>query len=154
MPSPMKSGPSLRPFKPSSRIPRSAGALLRSRNPRLRIQTTAAVKDRELRALIEGASVGRIFESIIEHRATDGREKEVQDHYKLGGNQIPLSMLRTEQRAVTAAPADVGQSQAPVVPGVFPMSVAAFLGVDMPVVPVGDAVFPVLTKNASVEALG
>ena len=54
---------------------------------------------------------------------------------------------------MTAAPADVGQSQAPIVPGVFPMSVAAFLGVDMPVVPVGDAVFPVLATNASVEAL-
>ena len=52
---------------------------------------------------------------------------------------------------MTPAPANVGQTQAPVIPGVFPMSAAAFLGIDMPTVGVGDAVFPVLTTNATVR---
>ena len=56
-----------------------------------------------------------------------------------------------ETRAVTPAPANVGQNQQPIIPGVFPQSVAAFLGVDMPTVPVGEAIFPVLTTNATVH---
>ena len=73
----------------------------------------AGSEERELQTLIQGASVGRIFENIIEHRSSDGREAEVQAHFKLGGNQIPLAMLRTEHRAVTAAPADVGTESGP-----------------------------------------
>ena len=60
-------------------------------------------------------------------------------------------MLQT--RDVTAAPTNVGVNQQPVIPGVFPTSVAAFLGVDMPTVGVGELVYPVITTNASVEAL-
>ena len=111
---------------------------------------------RELRELVQGASIGRIFGATVDHRATEGRESEVQKHYGVGGNQIPLAMLRdpaVEHRAVTAAPGDVGTEQQPIIPGVFPQSVAAFLGVDMPTVGVGDASFPVLVTNAVVEAL-
>ena len=110
----------------------------------------------EVRSLLIGprrASVATIFASALEHRNTDGPEAEIQAHFKIGPNQIPLAMLRTEQRAVTAAPADVGTMQEVIIPGVFPYSCAAFLGVDMPTVGVGEAVYPVLTTNASVEAL-
>ena len=78
----------------------------------------------------------------------DGREAEIQKHFGLGANQVPLAMLET--RAVTPAPTNVGTDQMAVIPGVFPQSVAAFLGVDMPTVGVGEHVFPVLTKNAEV----
>ena len=107
-------------------------------------------ENRELRALANKASIGRIMQAAVEHRAVDGAEAEIQEHYKLDGNQIPLIMLRTERetRAVTPAPGDVAQSQSMIIPGVFPMACAAFLGVDMPTVGVGDAVFPVLTTNA------
>ena len=40
---------------------------------------------------------------------------------------------------------------AAIIPGVFPQSAAAFLGVDIPTVAVGEAVYPVLTKNAEVK---
>ncbi|MDE0201593.1 MAG: phage major capsid protein [Rhodospirillaceae bacterium] len=110
----------------------------------------------ELRALIAGADLGTIFESVIEHRATDGREAELQGHYKIGANQVPLAMLRradpVETRAVTPAPANVGQNQAAIIPGVFPQACASFLSVDMPTVPTGEAVYPVLTTNASVTS--
>ena len=106
----------------------------------------------ELRALLDRADLGVIFEAVIEHRATTGAEKEIQDHFEIAGNQVPLIMLRDaepEQRAVTPAPADVGQQQQPIIPGVFPQACAAFLGVDMPTVGVGEPVFPVLTTNAT-----
>ena len=56
-----------------------------------------------------------------------------------------------ETRAVTPAPANVGTDQQPIIPAVFPQSVAAFLGIDMPTVGVGEAVFPVLTSGATAQ---
>ena len=89
-----------------------------------------------------------IFEAALEHRATDGAEAELQTHYRLSSNAIPLALLET--RAVTPAPSDVGQNMGAILPGVFPDSAAAFLGIDMPTVGVGEAVYPVLTTNATV----
>ena len=103
---------------------------------------------RELRSLIDRASVGMIFEAALEHRATDGAESELQSHYRVAANAIPLAMLET--RAVTPAPGQVGQNQSTIIPGVFPQSCAAFMNVDMPVVPTGDSVYPVLATNADV----
>ena len=106
----------------------------------------------ELRALVAGASVADVFTATIEHRQTEGRTAELQQHHHLAGNQIPLALLRepVEERAVTPGPTNVGTSQSEIAPGVFPMACATFLGIDMPTVPVGDAVFPVLTSNAVV----
>ena len=105
----------------------------------------------ELADLTSRASAGDIFAATLEHRSTDGATAELQQHYGIGANQVPLAMLReVEDRVVTPAPTNVGQNQAEIIPGVFPASCAAFLGIDMPVVPVGDAVYPVLTKNADV----
>ena len=64
----------------------------------------------------------------MEHRATDGPTRELQTHFRVGSNQVPLALL--EQRAVTPAPADVGTNQAAIIPGVFPQSCAGFLGTD------------------------
>ena len=112
------------------------------------ITTTTATdgEDRELRSVIDRANVGNIFEAALEHRATTGPEAELQAHFKLAANAIPLTML--EQRAVTPAPGQVAQNQSAIIEGVFPQSCAAFLSIDMPTVAVGDAVFPVLTTNA------
>ena len=109
-------------------------------------------EDRELRQMIDESSIGSIFQAAVDHRVTDGREAELQQHFNLAHNQIPLDLLDLETRAVTPAPADVGQNQQTIVPGVFPQSCAAFLGVDVPRVPVGEPVFPVLTQNATVHA--
>ena len=117
----------------------------------------ARTEDRQLAELIGGADVGAIFTATLEHRATDGQTAELQQHFGLGANQVPLALLRgtlpVEARAtgVTPAPADVGATQAAIVPAVFPASCAAFLGVDMPTVGVGEAVFPVLTTSADVN---
>ena len=107
-------------------------------------------EDRELRSLIGRANVGNIFDAALEHRSTDGPEAELQAHFKLAANSIPLAMLET--RAVTPAPGDVGTQQSTIIPGVFPQSCASFLEIDSPTVPVGEHVFPVLSTNADVGA--
>ena len=104
--------------------------------------------DTELDKLIERASVGNIFTAACEHRATSGAERELQAHHDLASNFVPLSLLET--RAVTPAPGQVGQNQQAVEAYVFPNSVAAFLGIAQPTVPVGDAVYPALTSKLTV----
>ncbi len=111
--------------------------------------------DPAARKLSSRSSVGEIFEAALEHRSTQGATAELQQHFKLSGNQIPLELLRgdgpLETRAVTPAPSDTQANQQPIIGYVFPQSVAAFLGVAMPVVGVGEAVFPVLTKKTDVH---
>ena len=104
--------------------------------------TPEAIERKELESR---CSVGSIFTSVMEHRATEGAERELQTELGLTDNQIPLCLI--EHRAITPAPTNTGQMQSSIVPAVFPMGAAAFLGVDMPTVPVGDSVFPVLTNN-------
>ena len=114
----------------------------------------------EYRAMLDRANLGTIFDVLMAHQNPSGVEAELQQHLGLGGNQIPLDMLRghgggggrgrMEERAVTPGATNVGQNQQPVIPYVFPMSAAAFLGVDMPSVGVGEAVFPVLTGTLTV----
>ena len=125
-------------------------AIMAEGEPTITRTVVADGEDRELRSLIDRANVGNIFDAVLEHRATDGAEGELQSHYHLAANAIPLALLET--RAVTPAPGQVAQNQAAIIPGVFPMSCAAFMSVDMPTVPVGDAVYTVLGTNADVGA--
>ena len=119
---------------------------------RLRGEFAGDAAGAELRELVVGSSVADVFTATIEHRQTEGRTAELQQHHHLASNQIPLALLRepVEARAVTPAPGDVGTIQSEIVPGVFPMACATFLGIDQPTVAVGDAVYPVLTSNAVV----
>lgn len=103
---------------------------------------------RELQRLTDAASLGAIFSCALEHRQTDGETAELQQHLGLGSNQIPLALLRIEERAATPAPTNVGQTQQAIIPGVFPRAAGSWLSVDMPTVGVGDATFPVLKTNA------
>ena len=115
--------------------------------PEITITDNGDTEARELEALTGRADMGNIFTAVIEHRQTDGAELELQTHFNMGANQIPLSML-AEERAVTPAPTNVQGNQAEIIPGVFPQSCAAFLSIDSPTVATGDAIYPVLTTNA------
>ena len=114
---------------------------------------------REIRQLIDKSNVGEIFDAALGKRPVDGASAEMQKHYGLDVNQVPLALLvkdwpgddDLETRAVTPAPGNVGQEQNSIVPYVFPQSAAAFLGVSMPTVPVGEAVYPILTKELDVR---
>ena len=110
----------------------------------------------ELRGLLDGANVGQMFDSVLGGSRPSGQIAELQEHYELESNQIPVQLLtrrhddEIEKRAVTPAPGDVGQNQQGIVNYVFPMSAAAFLGVEQPTVGVGESVFPVLTSELTV----
>lgn len=96
------------------------------------------------------ASVSDVFAAAVEHRSTAGATRELQQELGLQDNQIPLNILfpPVEERAATSAPANVSRTQGAILPAVFPMSAATFLGVPMPRVGVGDASYPVLTAGA------
>ena len=135
-----------------------AGHKITSPEPETRT-STGSPKGRELRQLIDKSNVGEIFDAALGKRAVDGASAEIQKHYGLDVNQVPLAMLvrgwpgedDLEKRAVTPAPGNVGQEQNSIVSYVFPQSSAMFLGVSMPTVPVGEAVYPVLTKELDVR---
>ena len=112
---------------------------------------TQDAEARALRSLTGRASMGAIFESVVEQRQLDhGPTKELQEHFKVGPHAVPLEMLREEHRAITPVPTNVGVDEQPVVEPVFAQGDANFLSVDQVQVPSGDAVFPVLTSRPAV----
>ena len=107
----------------------------------------------EYREMMGRANLGSIVDDLLAHRNPTGVEDEIQKHLGLSGQQVPLDMLRGgdfEQRAVTSAPGQVAQNPHGIIPYIFPQSASAFLGVSMPSVPVGEAVFSVLTGTLDV----
>ena len=113
----------------------------------------ASVEDRAYGDLCGRANIGAIFQALTERRATEGAEAEIQQHHKLAPHQVPLDLLRApvEHRAITAAPTNTETMQEAPIQPVFAMGDLAYLGVDMPSVPTGDAVFPVLTSRPVVR---
>ena len=139
---------------------RRMAALRIAEPPRTPIESRTA-EGTEYRSILSRANVGNVYDALLNHRAVSGAEAELQAHMSLAGNQIPLDMLRgagrvpvnpdgLETRAVTPGATNVGQVEQPVVPYVFPQSAAAFLGVSMPTVGVGEVVYPVLTATLDV----
>ena len=118
----------------------------------LEYQNGSTPEARELLELTGRANAGAIIMAVTEKRNSIGAELELQQHHKLAENQIPLDMLRVEQRAagVTTAPTNVGTSQAEIVQPVFANGAGAFLGIDRPTVAAGDAVYPVLATRPDV----
>lgn len=108
---------------------------------------------RELADLRSRANLGAIWEAAVEHRQTDGAERELQAASGIPSNSIPLELLAApvEKRAVTPAPTNTGASERPPLAPVFANGDAAFLGFDMPTVPAGDAVFPVVATRPTVH---
>ena len=111
-----------------------------------------STEDREYRELTGKANVGRMIVAVMEHRASDGADAELQKHLGLAPNQIPVDLLRApvEDRAVTPSVTNVGTVEQPVEMPVFAAGVGAFLSIDRPTVAMGDAVFPVLTTRPTV----
>ena len=127
---------------------RSAALIVAGDKPVEPVVKEQRSEDREMDALIAGASIAQIFGAALERRSTDGETAELQEHLGLSANQIPLELLEVRATGVTPAPANVAQNQSEIVPAVFPQSCAAYLGIDMPTVGVGEAVYPVLSTSA------
>ena len=119
---------------------------------------TRTSEGRDFRQLVARANVGEIFDNVLNHRSVDGATAEMQKHFGLDTNQVPLALLvrswpseELETRAVTPGATNVGQNQSEIIPCVFPMSAATFLDVNQPTVGVGEAVYPVLTSTLAVH---
>ena len=117
---------------------------------------TLDTADTELRALTKKANVGDVISATVEQRMTTGATAEIQAHYKLNSNQIPVEMLRVdrgvEMRVAAVVPDAIGDaSQAEVITPVFATGDGAFLGVERPTIPVGTASFPLLSTAPSVQ---
>ena len=132
-------------------------AALRIAEPDRTPIVSANAQGSEYRAMLSRANLGTIFDDLLAHRNPSGVEAELQAFHNLGGNQIHVDMLRgagggggMENRAATPAPTNVQGNQQPIVPYIFPQSAAAFLGVDMPTVATGEAVYSVLTSTLDV----
>ena len=113
-------------------------------------------KGKELAELRSGVSLGKYLSAIAEGRSPEGREAELQKELGMGANMIPHDAIQTrqaspviEKRAVTASPSDVGAIQHPIVPPVYAAGAAAFLGISMPSVGVGESNYTVLSTGAT-----
>ena len=118
------------------------------------VETTTATKETKERAdLYAKASVGDLVHALVNGKSgvQGGAMAELQKEYGLADNEIHVRQLAPETYAVTPAPANTQETQQPIIPYVFPQSCAAFLGVDMPTVGVGEVVFPVLTAELDVN---
>ena len=105
----------------------------------------------ELREIVGRASVSRIVAGAVSrHSVNDGPERELQEHFGVDGNAIPLRMLMPEHRAAAAfgaSPEAPGSS--PGIAGqVFGDGVAAFANTRFEDVPAGTRSYPVITTGA------
>ena len=114
----------------------------------------------ERRKLLGRSSVVPFIREAVDGRHLDGAEAEcrvaVLGDSDEAGNQMPIDLLlnpEVETRADTVTPIDSAAladgSQAAVLERVFSRSVAARLGVAMPSVPVGAAVYPIMTSGTT-----
>ena len=116
--------------------------------------TVQKPEDRELRALIGEASIGSIVSHVLRNKGTSGAERELQDHFELATNEIPVELLRAPveiPRRDRTAPSDVGAQQSEIVLPVFSTGDAAFLGVRETMLQAGDAIFAVLSTKPTIH---
>ena len=120
-------------------------------------QETGTVLDTEaleLRQLEQRASLGDIAAGVLSQHPCEGASRELQAHHHLKPNQVPLALMRSpmvEHRTsgITSGPGNAQQDQRPIIPAIFPASVAAFLGINGQSVGVGEAAYAVISSPAT-----
>ena len=107
----------------------------------------------EVRA-VERGGLGAIAAGVLSGHACEGEARELQQHFHLKPNQVPLSLMRApmvEDRTtgITSGPTNAGGDQRPIISAIFPNSVASFLGISGESVGVGEAAFAVVSTSAT-----
>ena len=128
---------------------RSAALIIAGDAPTEPVVVEQRSEDRELDGLIAGASIAQIFGAALERRSTDGPTSELQEHFGLSPNQIPLVMLEQRATGVTAGPERMlarirARLSQPCSRKAAPLISAS----TSPTVGVGEAVYPVLSTSA------
>ena len=116
-------------------------------------------EERELRDLDNKAELRNVVNGLLNDKAPQGAELELQRAKGLSGSEIPWEMIAPRARAlpgiehradaVTPAPSTTQDNQRTPLGRVFARSATMTLGVEMPSVPVGDLNVPVLTGSQS-----
>ena len=105
----------------------------------------------EMAAVTAQCNLGQFYANLILNTPHEGALAELQQHYRMSRQELPLDLLRSGPRmAVTPAPAETRQGEQPVVQPVFAMGDAAFLNVYSPTVEAGSESFPILTTRPTV----
>ena len=117
---------------------------------------TLDTAETELRELTKRANCGDVISAAVEQRQTDGATAEIQKHFGLNSNQVPLEMLRinrgVEERAAASVPGSIGDAvQGEVITPIFSTGDGSFMGIERPTVGVGVAAYPVLSTAPSVK---
>ena len=103
---------------------------------------------REIRQLVSKASVGRMLAGILEEG--EGADRELRAALgNMPADYIPMALL--ERRAALTTTGDEPGNPAPFIGRVFPMGAAAFCGVDVQSVPVGQELVPVLSTGVTIH---
>ncbi len=102
----------------------------------------------EMAGVVAGASLAEFVERLRLKQPQEGALAELQAHYELPHNAVPVDMFRA---AATTVPTNVETSEQRTVMPIFTMGEGAFLMVDSPIVPAGDAVWPILTTRPTVS---
>ena len=104
---------------------------------------------REIRQLVSKASVGRMLAGILEEGEGEGADRELRAALgNMPADYIPMALL--ERRAAVTTTGDEPGAALPFIGRVFPQSAAAFCGVDVQSVPVGQVVVPVLSTGVTI----
>ena len=105
---------------------------------------------REIRQLVSKASVGRMMAGILEEGEGQGADRELRQALgNMPADYIPLAML--ERRAAVTTTGDEPGATLPFIGRVFPQSAAAFCGVDVQSVAVGQQLVPVLGTGVTIS---
>ena len=115
--------------------------------PETVIKGTAEV--RELRQLLGSASLGRMMTGIADDAEGVGADRELRQHLHLPANYIPWHLL-AENRAALAMSGDEEGNTQPWITSVFPMSAAAFCGLDVRTVAVGEELIPLISTGLTI----
>ena len=102
----------------------------------------------EIRQMLDRGNVGNIFDAALHSRPISGAEAELQAHYGVGANSVPLAMLAgAEERAAAAITGGATGGTAGYAGPLFAGSLVAFANGRIDSVPAGVANWPVLATD-------
>ena len=111
-------------------------------------------ESKELDAIMKRSSLGVFVAEAVGEDRVDGAERELRQALKLGENSFPIDMLlgdepAREERADagTSVTASVAEHHADILGRIFADSAGAYMGVERPMVPIGDTTYVVLTAG-------
>lgn len=110
---------------------------------------------RERAALRSKATLGAWVTAAAEGRTVTGAEAEYGAACGVTDGRMPVTLFErpVEHRVVTPAPTTTAIQQHAILPALFDRSIAGFLGISMPTVPIGTPAYPYLRTSVTASML-